>query len=51
MDLFGDEQGEVGNDALAGTVQSGSDQADSLRAKLIKVLVQFDPKNTDNQKS
>ena len=42
MDMFGDEQ-EIGNDALAGTVQSGSDQADSLRTKLIKVLVQFDP--------
>jgi len=42
MDMFGDEQ-EIGNDALAGTVQSGSDQADSLRTKLVKVLVQFDP--------
>ena len=48
MDLLGDEQGEVGNDVLAGTVQSGSDQADSLRTKLTKVLVQFDP---DNKKS
>jgi len=47
MDLLGDEQ-EIGNDALAGTVQSGSDQADSLRIKLVKVLVQFDP---DNKKS